>query len=121
MTQQVRDFLVWFAAIAVGLCVGGVVRQFVGMKWDAPVFVGVLFWASAIVKVCWPRNVVMRGFSWRYIAATFVLLMGIAVLLSDLSILRYWSIPAAVCLFLAFCAVHLWLGPRGDDEPRLSR
>jgi hypothetical protein len=121
MTQRVRDFLIWFAAVALGLCLGGVLRQFIGMQWDAPIFVGVLFLSSAIVKVRWPQNVVMSGFSWRYMTATFVLFAAISVLLSDLRILRYWSIPAAVCLFLAYCVVHMMFGPRGDDARRRSR
>jgi hypothetical protein len=114
MTQRVRDFLIFFAAVALALCLGGVVRQLIGLKWDAAIFVGVLFLAAAVVKARWPQNAIMRGFSWRYVAATFALFAGIAVVLSDLSILRYWSIPVAILFFLAFCGVHLAFGPKDN-------
>lgn len=118
MPQRLRDFLIFFGVLVAALCAGGVLRQFIGLKWDAAIFVGVLFLAAAVVKWRWPQNAVMRGFNWRYVAATFVLFMGIAVVLSDLTLLRYWSIPTAIVLFLAFCVVHMVWGPREDTWHR---
>lgn len=114
MTQRVRDVLIFVAAVAVALCLGGIARQLIGMKWDAAIFVSVLFAAAVVVKARWPQNIVMIGFSWRYVIATFALFAAIAVVLSDLTILRYWSIPAAIVLFLGFCGVHMVFGPRDE-------
>lgn len=81
-----------------------------------------LFALNAVLKLAWPRHIVLAHVSWLYLCATFVLLLGGAILLNDGSILGLWTAPAVIGLGLLFCIVHVAWGPRfGDDGTDASR
>lgn len=121
MTTRLRDILIQAGALAIAICLAGLARRLIGQRWELPIVVVLVFLALALVKARWPSHAVLSRRSWLYLAIVFVLFTAIAVLLSDFTILGYWTIPAAICLGLLYCVANLVWGPRGDDGRRVSR
>lgn len=113
MPQRLRDILLFTGAVVAAVCAGAVVRQLVEPRWEFMLGFAALFVACAGVKLRWPGNAIMRNFSWPYVILVFVLAEAAALLLADWNIVgAWWTIPAVVCLGLAYCFVHMVYGPR---------
>lgn len=113
MTQRLRDILLLIGAVVAAVIMGAVVRRFLEPRWEFMLGFAAVFAACAGVKLRWPTNSVMRAFSWPYIILVFVLVEVAALLLADWTVVGvWWTIPAVVCLGLAYCFVHLAYGPR---------
>lgn len=113
MTQRLRDILLLIGVVVLAVIVGAVLRRLLEPRWEFVLGLTALFAGCAVVKLRWPAHSIMRTFSWRYLIATFVLAEIAVLLLADWTIVGvWWTIPAVVCLGLAYCAVHLFLAPR---------
>jgi hypothetical protein len=115
MTRRFRDYLILFGALAVALCLGGLLRQALGTQWELAIVVGMVFLALALVKARWPNHTVLHRLTWLHFTVALVLFGGAAVLLSDFSILGWWTVPSAIGLGLLYCVLHLFLAPRRGD------
>jgi intracellular septation protein A len=112
MTPRLRDYLILFGALAVALCLGGVLRQLLGAQQEFAIVVVIIFLALAAVKARWPDHRTVRRITWLHLSVAFVLLGGAAVLLSNFAMLRWWTVPVALLLGLSYCVAHLFLPPR---------
>lgn len=112
MTQQLRDILVQTGAVIVALMLGAALSNFMESRWEAALAVALLFAANAFVKLRWPTNWILASMSWLYFWTTFAIFESAVVLLSDVSIAGYWTVPSVIGLGLLYCVVHLVLGPR---------
>jgi hypothetical protein len=112
MTPRLRDYLILFGALALALCLGGVLRQLVGAQWELAIVVAMIFLALAAVKARWPDHMTIRRLTWLHFSVALALFGGAAVLLSDFGILRWWTVPAAILLGLLYCVLHLFLPAR---------
>lgn len=112
MTRGLRDFLFLFAALAAAVIAGAIARQFFDPRWEAAIGVGFLFAASAIVKVVRPLHVFLARLSWLYLVLVFAIVEAMVILLSDYTIVGYWTYFTAICLGLLVCVVHVAFGPR---------
>lgn len=113
MTQRLRDILLLVGAVVAAVFVGALLRRFLEPRWEFMLGFAALFAACAGVKLRWPSHSIMSNFSWRYLALAFMIVETAALLLADWTIVgAWWTIPAVVCLGLAYCVVHLALGPR---------
>jgi hypothetical protein len=112
VTRRLRDYLILFGVTAAALCLGAVLRQFLGRQWELAIVVGMVFLSLAVVKARWPDHTTIHRLTWLHFSVALVLLGGAAVLLSDFSILRWWTAPAAVALGLLYCVSHLFLPAR---------
>ena len=113
MTQRLRDILLLMGAVVAAVIVGAVLRRFLEPRWEFMLGIAALFSACAAVKARWPAHSIMRDSSWSYLVLAFFLAETAALLLADRTIVgAWWTIPAVVCLGLAYCVVHLALGPR---------
>lgn len=119
MAPGLRDIFILLAAVTVAIVAGAVLRFFLPARLEAVLGVGLLLAACAAVKFWRPGNVFMRGVSWTYFAMVAIIVEGVVLLLSDFSILGYWTIPSAIGLGLLYCVLHLVLV--GDDGRRRSR
>jgi CDP-diglyceride synthetase len=87
----------------------------------SPTFFGVWFvtgvFVSAVaLKLAWPQNMMLARSSWLYLFLMGPLVIAIAVIVSDFSILGYWTIPSVIVLVMACAALASVIGPRyGDD------
>lgn len=112
MTRRFRDYLILFGAFAVALCVGAVVIQIIGERWELAIVVAGVFVALGAVKARWPDHTTLHRLTWLHYGIAFVLFGTAAVLLSDFSILRWWTMPVAIGLSLLYCVLHLFLPAR---------
>lgn len=119
MARGGRDLLVMLGAAAAAIIVGALLRFMLPPRWEGVLGVGMLFAAYAVVKWRQPANTFVRGVTWLHLALVVVIAELIVLLLSDFSILGYWTIPASICLGLTYCVAHLFLV--GDDGRRRSR
>ena len=119
MARGGRDLLVMFGAVAAAIIIGALLRFLLPARWEGVLGVAMLFAAYAVVKWRQPANIFVRSVSWLYFALVLVIAELIVLLLSDFSILGYWTIPASICLGLIHCVAHLFLA--GDDGRRRSR
>lgn len=114
MTARFRDYFILFVALAITLCLGGVLRQLIGVQWELAIVVAMIFLALGVVKARWPEHRTIRRLTWLHFTVALALFGAAAVLLSDFSILRWWTVPAALCLGLLYCVLYLFLRPRRD-------
>ncbi|MGQ0533551.1 MAG: hypothetical protein ACT4OF_12810 [Caulobacteraceae bacterium] len=119
MAPSLRDLLMLIAALATAIVMGAILRFFPPSRWEMLLGVGVVFAAYAAVKFIQPSNKFVVRVAWSYLAMVFIILEAVILLLTDFSILGYWTIPSVICLGLLYCVLHLVLV--GDDGRRPSR
>lgn len=107
MAPGVRDLAALFVAVAAAIVLGAIARRFLDPQWETVLGVGLVMVALAAVKWRWPGNVLMRRISWAHFGVLVVATELGLVLLSDLSLLGYWTIPSVVILGLGYCCLHL--------------
>jgi len=112
VTRRFKDYVLLLAALTVTFCAGAVLMQFVGDRWELAIFVGAVFVALGALKARWPEHTTLRRLTWLHYGVAFVLFGTAAVLLSDFSILRWWTAPVALGLALLYCVLHLFLPAR---------
>lgn len=107
MAPGVRDLAALLGALAAAIVLGAVARRFLDAQWETVLGVGLVLAALAGVKWRRPANVLMRRISWAHFGVLFVAVELGLVLLSDLSLLGYWTIPSVVILGLGYCCLYL--------------
>ena len=112
MTPRLRDYLILFGAFALALCLGGVLRQFLGAQQELAIVVAMIFLALGAVKARWPNHRTIQRLTWLHFSVALALFGGAAVLLSNFAVLRWWTVPTAILLGLAYCVAHIFLPPR---------
>ena len=112
MTSRLRDYLILFGALALALCLGGVLRQLLGAQQELPIVVAMIFLALAAVKARWPNHRTVHRLTWLHFSVAFALLGAAALLLSNFAFMRWWTVPTAILLGLAYCVAHIFLPPR---------
>jgi hypothetical protein len=116
VTPRLRDLLILMGAVAAAMVGGALLRFLLPPRWEVLLGVGLLFAAGAAVKLRWPNNSFLREVTWPYFLMVFVIVEAAILVLSDWSLLGYWTIPSAICLGLLYCILHLVLV--GDDGRR---
>lgn len=107
MAPGVRDLAVLFGALASAIVFGAIARRFLDAQWETLLGVGFVFGALAVVKWRWPSNVLMRRISWAHFSVLAGAIEVGLLLLSDWSLLGYWTIPAVVLIGLLYCCLYL--------------
>jgi len=107
MAPGVRDLGVLFGALATAIVLGAIARRFLDAQWETMLGVSLVFAALAAVKWRWPGNVLMRRISWAHFGVLFAAIELGLLLLSDVSLLGYWTIPGVVILGLIYCCLYL--------------
>lgn len=112
MTRRFRDYVILTSVLGVALCAAAIVFQLLGGRWELAIVVAAIFIALGAVKARWPEHTTLRKLTWLHYGVAFALFGTAAVLLSDFSILRWWTVPVAIGLGLAYCVLHLVLPAR---------
>jgi hypothetical protein len=82
----------------------------------SPTFFGVwlatsVFVSAVALKLAWPHNMMLARSSWLYLLLMGPLAIAIAVIVSDFSILGFWTIPGVVGLVIACGILASVIGP----------
>jgi hypothetical protein len=108
--KQRSDLLIQTGATVVAILAAAPLSRLFEPRWELMVVVVLVFAATLGVKLRRPEHWILGGASWPYFLLSWLIVALIVLVLSDVSLLGFWfTIPAAICLGLLYCVIHVVL------------